>query len=130
MDKLTRRLHDDADKIEAKISPELEQRIQASLRGIEPQAVRPPAPSSRPVSMWWASSITGVTAVVAMIAIVNSRQPEPELNTEPGTVSPTLPFVDWNAQTADLTRPLQQEYENLQADLKKAERALKEDIGL
>jgi len=130
MDKLARRLHDDADKIEAVVSPELELRIQASLQSISPQAEQSRAPSSRPVSMWWASSITGVAAVVAMIAIVNSRQPEPDLNTEPRTAAPALSFVGWNAQTADLTLPLQQEYENLQADLKKAERALKEDIGL
>ncbi len=41
-----------------------------------------------------------------------------------------LPAVDWNAKSAVLISPLQQEYENLQADLKKAEKVLKEDIGL
>ena len=130
MDKLAQRLHDDADKIETTISPELERRIQASLQGISQQPATPSAPSSRPVSMWWASSITGVAAAVAMIAIINSQQPKPELKTEPQQAPLELPFVDWNAQTADLTRPLQKEYENLQADLKKAEKALKDNIGL
>ena len=130
MDKLAQRLHDDADKIETRISPELDDRIRASLQGISPQPARPSAPLSRPVSMWWASSITGVAAAVAMIAIFNSQQPEPQLITEPPKAPAAMPFLDWNAQTAVLTSPLQKEYEDLQADLKKAEKALKDDIGL
>ncbi len=74
--------------------------------------------------------ITGVAAAVAIIAIINSQRPEPALITEPQPTPLALPFADWNARTADLTSPLQKEYEHLQADLKKAEKALKEDIGL
>lgn len=130
MDKLAKRLHDDADKIEATISVELDERIQASLRGISPAPARRPESPSRPFSMWWASSITGVAAAVAIIAVINMQQPEPESMTEPAEPSLALPFVDWHTKTAVLTSPLQQEYEDLQADLKKAEQALKDDIGL
>lgn len=130
MDKLAKRLHDDADKIEATISVELDERIQASLRGISPAPARRPESPSHPFSMWWASSITGVAAAVAIIAVINMQQPEPELMTEPAEPSLAVPFVDWHTKTAVLTSPLQQEYEDLQADLKKAEQALKDDIGL
>jgi hypothetical protein len=130
MDKLAQRLRDDADKIETRVSPELDERIRASLQGISPQPARPSAPPARPISMWWASSITGVAAAIAMIVIFNSQQPEPELITEPSKAPPAMPFLDWNAQTAILTSPLRKEYEDLQADLKKAEKALKDDIGL
>ena len=72
----------------------------------------------------------GVAAAVAMIAIVNTQDPAPQSRTEPAYPPLELPNVDWNAKSAVLVGPLQQEYENLQADLKKAEKALKEDIGL
>jgi hypothetical protein len=130
MDKLSQRLHDDAERIEVTVSAELEQRISASLHAIaqEPAAlsVRP----KRPISMWWASSITGVAAAVAMIAIISTQDPAPQSRTEPAYSPLVLPNVDWNAKSAVLVGPLQQEYENLQADLKKAEKVLKEDIGL
>ena len=129
MDKLAKRLHDDADNIECTISGELDERIRASLHAISQQPARASMAPSRPFSMWWASSITGVAAAVAIIAIVNLQRPEPQSNTEPQQVAATLPFVDWNVQTAVLTSPLQKEYEDLQADLKKAEKALKDEIG-
>jgi len=130
MDKLAERLREDADKIDATISVELDERIQASLRGISPEPARRAAPPSRTFSMWWASGITGVAAAVAVFAVINMQQPEPESMTEPAVPPLALPFVDWNARTAVLTGPLQQEYEDLQADLKKAEQVLKDDIGL
>lgn len=128
MDKLAQRLHDDAENIEVTVSGELDRRITASLHGISPE---PPARISpvRSISTWWASSITGVAAVVAMIAIINS-EPEPVAETEPQVPSLELPFVDWNPKTAVMLGPLQQEYEDLQADLKKAEQAVKRDIGI
>ena len=129
MDKLAQRLHDDAGKIEATISDELDRRITASLLASSPERPAPRVEPSRPLSMWWASSITGVAAVVAVIAVVN-LQPGPDSMTEPANPSLTLPFVDWTPKPAVLLSPLQQEYEDLQADLKKAEKALKDDIGI
>ena len=130
MDKLSQRLHDDAERIEVTVSAELEQRINASLHAIAQEPAAAPVKPNRPISMWWASSITGVAAAVAMIAIVNTQDPAPQSRTEPAYPPLVLPNVDWNAKSAVLVGPLQQEYENLQADLKKAEKSLKEDIGL
>jgi hypothetical protein len=130
MDKFSRRLQSDADNIEVAVSSELDARIQASLHAISQEpAARPKAPA-RPISMWWASSITGIAAAVAMITIINTQAPVPRSVTEPANTPVMLPAMDWNAKSAVLISPLQQEYENLQADLKKAEKALKEDIGL
>jgi hypothetical protein len=130
MDKLSKRLQDDAGNIEVTISPELDERLRASLHSISQEPAAAPKAPARPVSMWWASSITGIAAVVAMIAIVNTQEPEPRSVTQPPSNPMILPSVDWNAKSAVLISPLQQEYENLQADLKKAEKVLKEDIGL
>lgn len=129
MDKLAQRLHDDAGKIEATVSDELDRRIAVSLQAISPEPAAPRVAPSRPLSMWWASSITGVAAVVAVIAVINLR-PEPASMTEPENAPLALPFADWKPETAVLLSPLQQEYEDLQADLKKAEKALKDDIGI
>ncbi len=86
------------------------------------------------VAAWWHAHLrsldTGIAAVVSMIAIFNTQQPEPRSVTQPPSNPMVLPAVDWNAKSAVLISPLQQEYENLQADLKKAEKVLKEDIGL
>ena len=38
------------------------------------------------------------------------------------------PDVVWNAETAVLTSPLEQEIEDLQSDLKKAEQAVKDEF--
>jgi hypothetical protein len=130
MDKLSQRLHEDAGKIEVTVSAELEQRISASLHAISQEPASPRATPARPISTWWASSITGVAAVGAVFAIINMQQPEPKSLTEPEGPPMVLPKVDWNAKSAVLISPLQQEYEALQADLKKAENVLKKDIGL
>ena len=129
MDKLAKQLREDAEQIECSISPQLDERIRASLHGLSPEPVEKPAPVQRPVSFWWASSLTGIAAAVAVIAILNVQGPGPE----PDTIIPTetpfiLPIVEWKAETAVLTSPLQQEIEDLQSDLKKAEEAVKEDI--
>jgi hypothetical protein len=129
MDKLAQRLHDDAGKIEVTLSDELDRRIAASLLAISPEPEAPRAKPLRPLSTWWASSITGVAAVVAVIAVINS-EPEPVSITEPPAPTLALPFVDWHPKPAVMLGPLQQEYEDLQADLKKAEKALKRDIGI
>lgn len=128
MDKLSQRLRDDADAIEATISAEFDDRIQASLHSISPVAA--PAKPARQWSMWWASSITGVAAVIAILAVVNTQQPGPVSETEPHNVALVLPLPDLNAKSAVLVGPLQKEYEALQADLKKAEKIVKQDVGL
>ena len=70
-----------------------------------------------------------VAAAATIIVIVNLQRPEPvpvAVDTAPAAFN--LPTVQWRAETAVLTSPLEQEIENLQSDLKKAEEAVKEDI--
>lgn len=130
MDKLARQLRDDARRIEASVSTELDRRIDASLRAVTPEVEdNRPAPVARPPLFWWASTITGVAAAVALIAIANWRTPDqPEL--PPVNVVAAIPAIDLKAETAMLTGPLQEELDRLQSDLKKAEEKVKRDIGL
>jgi hypothetical protein len=129
MDKLAERLREDAERIDATISEELDARISASLQGIRLQHEAGPARTHRPRWFWWASSLSGVAAALAVIAIVNLRAPEPVPAIADVSAKPlVLPAIRWRAETAVLTSPLEQEIEDLQADLKKAEEAVKEDI--
>ncbi len=136
MDKLGERLRDDAASIDAEISAELDHRIQASLRGVAPERAQPASQSPRPYSFWWASSLTGIAAAIAVIAIINLERsgPEPSAGNSVKplvTVQPlVMPGIDLKAEAAMLTNPLQQELEALQSDLKKAEQAVREDVEL
>lgn len=128
MDKLAEQLKRDAENIDVRISDELDHRIEASLRSVAPdqQARRRPA---RPAGFWWASSLTGIAAAAAVIVIINSQQAESP-TPAPEDVLATVPSIDWQTETASLTGPLQQELENLRSDLEKAEKKVREDIGL
>ncbi len=129
MDKLALQLREDAEKIDAGISPQLDARLSASLRGTQPEPVSRPRHKSRSFSFWWASSLTGVAAAVLIIVIANLQAPEPPPVTTSVTPAPLLmPSIEWNAKSAVLTSPLEQEIENLQSDLKKAEEVVKQDI--
>ena len=130
MDKLTRQLREDAARIDVQISDELERRIDASLQATTPETV-PRAPAARPPLFWWASAITGAAAALAVIAIVNLQVPdEPAATPTPVAAAEQLPTIDLHAEAAMLTQPLEQELENLQSDLKKAEEKVRRDIGL
>lgn len=129
MDKLAERLRDDAASIEATISEELDSRIQASLQGVQPERAADRTAVARPRWFWWASSLTGVAAALVLIAIVNLRAPEPAPAVAEAPVKPlVLPAIQWRTEAAVLTSPLEQEIEDLQSDLKKAEEAVKQDI--
>ena len=130
MDKLARQLHDDAQRIDVSISDELDRRIEASLRAVTPDFEDShPAPVVRAPFFAWASTITGVAAAVALIAIVNWRAPA-EPVPPPVNIIAAIPAIELKAETAVLTGPLQQELDRLQSDLKKAEEKVKQDIGL
>jgi hypothetical protein len=129
MDKLARQLRDDAECIEVTISAQLENRLQASLAAVEPERPEPVKPAASPARFWWASSLTGVAAAVALVVVVNWQAPVVEQGAN-NPVAPSLmpPKIDWKARTAVLTNPLEQEIEDLQSDMKKAEQAVKQDI--
>lgn len=129
MDKLAERLRLDAEQIDVSISAELDDRIRASLHGVNPEAQTSTRRTSRPSSFWWASSLTGVAIAFALVVILNLQSPEPAPVTTNATTMPlVLPNVTWHAQTAVLTSSLEQEFVDLQSDWKKAEQVLKEDI--
>jgi len=131
MDKLANRLREDADKIEVSVSEELDHRIAASLQGITPEAAAgKPRERARPLGFWWASSLTGIAAAIAVIVIINRQQVEEPPVAVPANIVAAVPVFDLKAESAALTGPLQQELENLQADIRKAEKKVKEDIGL
>lgn len=132
MDKFSRRLREDAAMIDAEISPELDARIQASLHNVSPEATRQRARPVRSHTFWLASTITGVAAALALIAIINLDNGEiaPEVTAENAVQQITLPEVDLNAEAAMLTGPLADELEKLQQDLKKAEETVREDVRI
>lgn len=139
MDKLEERLRDDAAMINVTVSPQLDERIRASLQAAAEQRQVPAAtPIAKPRwSMWWASSLTGVAATLVAVLLLNLWQDEPA----PAVAQAPQPSPDvvageplampaLKAETAMLTAPLQEELENLEADLKKAEKAVREDIPI
>jgi hypothetical protein len=129
MDKLAKRLRDDADQIEVMISAELESRIDASLRSVS-QDVAAPAKSRQSASFWWASSLTGVAATLAIVAVVNLSESGPEVGiTEPPQQAFSVPQFDWKLKPAMLTETLEQELVDIQSDLKKAEQTVRDDIN-
>ena len=137
MDKLASKLRADAANIDAQISAQLDSRIRASLNAIEPEVARQREPVRRPVSFWLASSLTGITAALALIAALNmidSNEPEPvPQNVVGNTVPPVgIPVLDLDleVEAAMLTGPLARELEDLQADLKKAEELVRGDVRI
>lgn len=129
MDKLALQLREDAEKIDAGISPQLDARLTSSLHGVKPEPVRQPQRESKSFSFWWASSLTGVAAAALIIVVANLRTPEPVPVAAGTTPAPlVLPSIEWNIKSAVLTSPLEQEIDNLQSDLKKAEEVVKQDI--
>ena len=130
MDKLAKRLREDAARIEVDISDELDRRIEASLHAATPPQEAPARPLARPPLFWWASTITGVAAAVAVIAIVNWRVEEQPDLAAPVDLMASAPSIELHAEAAMLTAPLQEELDKLQSDLKKAEEKVRRDIGL
>jgi hypothetical protein len=134
MDKLEQRLREDAALIRAEVSAELDERIIASLEAAA--AERPAARERRRAagSFWWASSLTGLAAAFGLIALLNLWPADTVENGVRPTVAgpvgdaPVMPLL--RVETAVLTAPLEQELDNLEADLEKARKAVSEDLGL
>ena len=98
------------------------------MRSVTPETKHGREPA-RPAGFWWASSLTGIAAAAAVIVIINLQRAELPAPV-PEDVIATVPSIDWQTEAASLTGPLQQELENLRSDLEKAEKKVREDIGL
>ncbi len=132
MDKLAERLRKDAADIHVEVSPELDNRIRASLTGITPEAPRDERPRHSPM-FWWASSLTGLAAAVAVIVIINTGGPTspasvPVAATQTDIALPELPALPLKAEQAMSVSPLEQELSDIQSDLEKARDAVSEDV--
>ena len=127
MDDLAKKLRADAEQIEVSISPQLEDRIRASLESAtqdRPQA----ASKQQPRSFWWASSLTGIAAAAAVIAVINMSGPDPDTAVTQPPPSLSASRIDFNLKPAVLTQTLEQELQDIQSDLKKAEQAVRDDL--
>lgn len=141
MDDLKTRLKQDADEIQASTSPELRTRIDASLHAARDSKAVTNTPATRPVSLWWISSVTGLTAAVLVILLMNWKSP---VENETRNLSASVPAPtneaslpeEWipgdkfllNVEQADLTRSLEEELLNLQSDLEKARENVERDV--
>ncbi len=127
MENFEDRLRRDAEDIRAVVSPELDDRIRASLESTAP--VRPDnRPRHRPGWFWIASSLTGAAAALALIAVVNvNEQPAPmaPVSAAPNVVAISMPQLDVRPA---MLGSLETELENLKGDLKKAEQVVRDDI--
>ena len=139
MDELARRLREDAARINVDISPELEDRIRASLENVSPEAAPRPEPPRRPPSMWLFSSLTGVAMAAIVIVVINLASPDADDASKPpaaagasnGATQAVPPeTLDLRARAAILTDPLEEELANLESDLRKAEEAVRNDLDL
>ena len=140
MDDLKTRLKQDAQEVQATPSPELQTRIDAALHSAREvrTVVRAPAPTR---SLWWISSLTGLTAALLIIGLMNRNQPGELPPDNLSASQSSLPSEvrlpeDWdfsgklplNVETADLTRSLEQELVNLQSDLEKARKNVEREM--
>ncbi len=129
MDKLAIQLREDAASINVEVSAELDDRIRASLEAVTQEGPLESAAPTRPRSMWWASSLTGILVASVVIVLINLIQPEPP----PAVIdTPVSAFFQpqLTIDPAVMTAPLQKELEDLEADLKKAEAAVRKEFGL
>jgi hypothetical protein len=131
MDDIGKRLKRDAGEIRAELTPELAARIRASIAAQPAPAAR----SRRTVTnrSWWAASLSGAAAAVLVLALLPrdaEQLPEaPAARTVPENVARIDRALPLQVQHVEFTAPLEQELENLQADLEKARRSVAEDIS-
>ncbi len=135
MDKLERRLKEDASLIKADLAPELQERIRASLESTEPAKQTPRTTKTSGTSLWWASSLTGLAAAALLIVVINWNggvEPVEEVAdaAPPGITWSIQSGFPLNAETAEWTAPLEEELKNLQSDLEKARESVERDLRL
>ena len=138
MDEFEKRLKRDAQGIDADISPQLVSRIEASLLSVERiESLR--QKGSATSNLWWASSLTGLAAAAAVIALLNWNRPDPEPLLPEQTAFQVVPDareylqqiqgrLPLRAETADFRHGLEDELVRLQADFEKARENVNRDI--
>ncbi len=126
MESFEQRLKHDADDIRAQVTPELDDRIRASLENVVPMQPRE-EPKRRPNAFWWASSLTGAAAAAVVLTVMNLGE-EPASAPPPSVAEvPLLAMPNLDVRPAMLA-PLETELENLKGDLERAERVVREDL--
>ena len=129
MDEVTQRLREDAANIDASVSPELEARIHASLQSVSPVREQRARPRRSSLTLWWASSLTGAVAAAIVIIAIRPAAETDDTSTQVAATEPlVVPIL--RTETAMLTAPLEQELDYLEADLRRAEQAIRKDFGL
>ena len=135
-----KRLKQDAMQIDAAVSPEFADRIDASLRSVgrDIPIVEQRPPSNR---LWWASSLTGLAMALAVVAVVNwnseMAEAPPQIQVDGG--SETVPdHREYLRQLQEQMVPqpgsvkfansLEEELNNLQADFEKVRENVARDI--
>ena len=135
MDKLERRLKEDAALIKAELAPELQERIRASLESTQPAKQMPRTTKTPGTSLWWASSLTGLAAAALLIVVINWNSGVAPVEEVSDAVPPGITWsiqsgFPLNAETAEWTAPLEEELKNLQSDLEKARESVERDLRL
>ncbi len=136
MDEFENRMKRDAAAVKSEVSPQLRSRIDASLRGVEP--IRPvPETQRTPNRLWWASSLTGLAAVIALVLIGTFNRPESADVQEVDVVARTeppmpvdLPLLspELDIRSAEFISPLEDELLKLRSDLEKARDNVRKDV--
>ena len=136
---LDQRLRADAEQIAATASPELQARIDASLRATRrSRTVSDPSPMTG--SLWLVSSLTGLGVAALVLLLLNWNAP---VETAPANVvveTPATPDVggaaerwqmppDLELRNAGVTGPLEQEMSDLQSDLERVRDKIERDLA-
>jgi hypothetical protein len=128
MDRLEKRLKDDAELIQAEVSPEMQERLRAALESTRQDRSIRPKRKLPGISLWLASSLTGLAAAVLIIVLVNLNSSVEPIDSGPKTVVTIPDDIHLDARTAEWTAPLEEELKNLQSDLEKARDNVERDL--
>jgi len=138
MDEFEKRLKQDAACIDASISPELEERLKASVHSIG-RELPGRQPRSTTGGLWWASSLTGLAAAALILVLFNWNRAETSVEVPASIAGNTVPdyreYMDQlqdrlplNTETADFAQGLEEELIRLQSDLEKAREKVSRDM--
>jgi hypothetical protein len=134
MDKIEDALRRDAARIEVAVSPELDERIRASLESARSSSRKHALPEKNSLSLWWASGLTGIAATLLVVVVLNVRQPATQAiladlpAQQSGVMSVERPLL--NMEAAVFTAPLEDELSKLESDLKKAEQLVRDELKI